>query len=66
MVKIIGFSKQVDGYQTTAGKMTSALFQNACVKTAEKTQKPFSDLYTKRQATKFFRGMGLVYKTIAN
>jgi hypothetical protein len=64
MIKIVGFTKRIDGYQTTAGKMQTSLFKNACAKAAVKLQKPHYELYTKRQAVKFFRGFGIVFKTI--
>ena len=66
MVKIVGFTKKIDGYQTTAGKMQTPLFKDACAKAAVKLQKPQHELYTKRQAVKFFRGFGIVFKTITN
>jgi len=64
MVKIVGFTKRIDGYQTTAGKMQTPLFKDACNKAAVRLQKPWEELYTKRQAVKFFRGIGIVFKTV--
>ena len=64
MCKIIGFTNKVDGYQTITGKQSTKVFMNACKTTADKTGAPLESLKTKRQASKFFRGKGVVYQTI--
>jgi len=61
MCKIIGFTKRVDGYRTAAGFMTTPLFKAACKRTAADTETKLKDLYTKRQASKFLKGRGIVF-----
>ena len=64
MCKIIGFTKRVDGYQTAAGFMRTELFKTTCMKTAGKGKlmhKRYKELYTKRQASKFLKGRGIVF-----
>lgn len=64
MAKIIGFMERVDGYRTAAGKSNHNLFVNACEKAAEVLDMPVDKLATKRQASKFFRGTGIVFNTV--
>ena len=66
MVKIIGFTKRIDGYRTSKGFMNTDLFINSCKRAAKDLNVSFDTLYTKRQSTKFRRGTGIVYQaTIA-
>ena len=61
MCKIIGFTRKVDGYRTTAGFMQSELFKTACNKAAISTGLPIEKVYTKRQANKFLKSKGIVF-----
>lgn len=63
-IKVVGFTKKVDSYQTAAGIMKTDLFRNSCTKTAKKLGVTLEGLITKRQASKFHRGKGIVFKTI--
>jgi len=63
MVKIIGFTNKVDGFRTSAGFMSSAIFLTSCETTAKKLKVSMDTLLTKRQSSKFKRGKGIVYQT---
>jgi|AntRauMFilla1563_2_1112583.scaffolds.fasta_scaffold13083_4 hypothetical protein len=65
MAKIIRFVK-VDGYQTRAGITQSNIFKNSCEKAAKILGLDVVTLNTKRQASKFKRGTGIVFNTAIN
>jgi hypothetical protein len=62
MVKVIGFSKKIAG-KTNKEYLKSASFGVACSRAASVLGIETAKLYTKRQASKFSRGKGLVYTT---
>ena len=75
--KVLGFNgkigksvRKVDNGKVTVRVRTAAellndpLFVNACTKAAEKLDTGVANFTTKRQAGKFFRGEGIVYKTV--
>jgi hypothetical protein len=75
--KVVGFNGKVgksvrkvaDGkviirVKTAAELMSDPLFLEACQKTADKLDTGIANFTTKRQASKFFRCEGIVYKTI--
>lgn len=50
--------------RTAAELLNDPLFVGACAKAAEKLDTGVANFTTKRQASKFFRGEGVVYKTV--
>ena len=62
MIKVIGFSKKIAG-KTNKEYLGSPAFCEACLKTARILKIEDTILRTKRQASKFSRGKGLVYET---
>jgi len=50
--------------RTAVALMADPLFTGACAKAAEKLEIDVANLITKRQASKFYRGTGIVYNTI--
>ena len=50
--------------RTAAELLNDPLFVGACAKAAEKLDTGVANFTNKRQASKFFRGEGIVYKTV--
>lgn len=70
--KIIGFSRKIYRFKTNAERLNETIFKNACMELAKKLNPndwptEMAKLKTRRQASKFFNGSGIVYnEMIAN
>jgi len=63
--KIVGFNRKLSKkFRTVANWANDPIFINACKETATKLGVKQSTLLTKRQASKFINGRGVVIKTI--
>jgi len=61
--RVVGFDKKLSKkFKRMADWINNPLFLNACTQTAEKLGVDVNALRTKRQASKFIRGEGIVFK----
>ena len=70
--KIIGFDRKIIRFKTNTERLNETVFKNACMELAKKLNPDdwpteMAKLNTRRQASKFFNGAGIVYnEMIAN